>query len=249
MRHTLLTHLLSGAVLASTGTGVFAATYTPVMRPSNVPPSADVHYTIKARQKGLALNGEAQLNWRSADGKYSLTTETRAAMLGKILDSRSEGTVDAYGIAPAQFVEKRFRKDPTTATFDRAAKSLTFSAGSESYPLLGGEQDRSTAQWQLAALARAQPDKFTPGSEWTLFVAGRKDAQVWVFKVVRREKIASGLGEIETVHLSKAPTPDNRDQTVDIWLAPGNEWYPVQLRISEDEGEFIEQTADKIVKK
>ncbi|HEX8611671.1 MAG TPA: DUF3108 domain-containing protein [Telluria sp.] len=246
----LFTQLLSGAVLASACAGVFAAAeHEAVQRPFNLPPSADLHYTLKARQKGLALSGEAQVAWRAGDGKYSLVNETKAQMLGKILDSRSEGTVDTYGIAPAQFVEKRFRKESTTATFDRGAKTLSFSAGKETYPLLGGEQDRSSAQWQLAALARAQPEKFTPGSEWRLFVAGRKDAQPWSFKVVKREKISTGLGEVEAVHLSKAPPQGAKDQTVDLWLAPGHDWYPVQLRYSDEEGEFIEQTVDKINKK
>ncbi|NHZ96775.1 DUF3108 domain-containing protein [Massilia sp. CCM 8734] len=245
----LFTQLLGGAVLASACAGIFAAEHEAVLRPFNLAPSADLHYTLKARQKGLALAGEAQVTWRAGDGKYSLVNETRAQMLGKILESRSEGTVDTYGIAPAQFVEKRFRKEATTATFDRGAKTLSFSAGKDTFPLLGGEQDRSSAQWQLAALARAQPDKFTPGSEWRLFVAGRKDAQPWSFKVIKREKIATGLGEVEAVHLSKAPPPGDKDQTVDLWLAPGHDWYPVQLRYSDEEGEFIEQTVDKINKK
>ncbi|MDQ1814484.1 DUF3108 domain-containing protein [Massilia sp. CCM 9210] len=251
MRPTLLTHLLGGAVLAGafSSTGAVAAEREAQLRPVNMPPSADLHYTLKARQKGLSLSGEAQVTWRAGEGKYSLVTETKAQMLGKILDSRSEGKIDNYGIAPDQFVEKRFRKEATTATFDRAAKTLSFSAGKETYPLLGGEQDRSSAQWQLAALARAQPEKFTPGSEWRLFVAGRKDAQPWSFKVVKREKITTGLGEVEAVHLIKAPPPGDKDQAIDLWLAPAHEWYPVQLRYSDEEGEFIEQTVDKISKK
>ncbi|MFB9246361.1 DUF3108 domain-containing protein [Massilia antarctica] len=251
MRAHLLTHLLGGAVLAgslSSASGA-AADHEALLRPVNVPPSADLHYILKARQKGLSLGGEAQVTWRAGEGKYSLVTETKAQIFGKILDSRSEGLIDNYGIAPLQFVEKRFHKEATTATFDRAAKTMSFSAGKEIYPLLGGEQDRSSAQWQLAALARAQPDKFIPGSEWHMFVAGRKEAQAWSFKVVKREKIVTGIGEVEAILLSKAPPPGDKDQTVDLWLAPAYDWYPVQLRYSDEDGEFIEQTVDKISKK
>ncbi|MDB5790158.1 MAG: hypothetical protein JWQ80_182 [Massilia sp.] len=213
------------------------------------PPSADLQYKIVARQKGISLTGEALVNWRAGDGKYSVVTESRAQILGKILENRSEGALDDEGLVPAVFTEKRFRKDQTVATFDRAGKSLSFNSGGKTYVLSGGEQDRASAQWQLATLARTQPDKFTPGSEWRFLVAGRKDAEPWVFRVVKREKITTGLGKVDTVHLSKAPPADSRAQHVDLWLAPGREWYPVQIRFSDEDGEFVEQTIDRISKK
>ncbi len=220
-----------------------------IKRPVDLPPAAELAYTISARQKGFTLSGEATVTWRAADGKYLVTNETRAAILGKILSNKSEGTIDSFGLAPAIFYEKRFRKDPSTATFDRSAKLLSFVGDKQTYPLLGGEQDRASAQWQLAAVARGAPEKFTPGSEWKFFVAGRRDADVWTFKVLRREKISTGLGEIDTVHLSKAPPADAKGQRLDLWLAPGHEWYPVKLRFSEDDGEFVEQVVSKITKR
>ncbi|UUZ56431.1 hypothetical protein LP419_15250 [Massilia sp. H-1] len=75
-------------------------------------------------------------------------------MLGKILETRSEGMLDEYGLAPVQFNEKRFRKPPTTVTFDRAVKAMNFSDGEQAYALAGGEQDRSSVQFQLASVAR-----------------------------------------------------------------------------------------------
>ena len=240
--------LLAGA-LAIGAAGNVAAADAPPARPTDLPPSADLVYKIVARQKGLSLSGDAQVSWTAGEGKYSIVTESRAQILGKILENRSEGAVDAFGLAPAQFSEKRYRKDQTVATFDRAAKSLSFNTGKESYPLAGGEQDRASAQWQLAALARAQPDKFTPGSEWKFFVAGRKNAETWTFKVVKREKITTGLGQLDALHLSKAPPADSKEQHIDLWLAPGRDWYPVQVRFSDEEGEFVEQTIEKITKK
>jgi len=244
---SLFNRLLCGALLA----GAFAAAHAdaPAPRPTDPPPSADLQYKITARQKGISLSGDAQVSWRAGEGKYSVATESRAQILGKILESRSEGEIDAFGLAPVQFAEKRFRKEQTIASFDRAAKTLSFNSGKQNYPLAGGEQDRSSVQWQLAALARAQPAKFTPGSEWKFFVAGRKDADPWVFKVVKREKIATGLGQLDAVHLAKAPPADSKDQHIDLWLAPGRDWYPVQVRFSDEDGEFVEQTIEKITKK
>lgn len=267
MRNTLITILLAAASAAALVTPAGAAaqagsepagqaaqaspsqsSHPSMKRAFSLPPSADLAYTIKARQKGIALNGDATVQWRAGDGKYSIATESHAGILGKILDNRSEGTVDGYGLAPATFTEKRFRKDATTATFRRDEKTITFNKGDESYPIKGGEQDRTSAPWQLAAIARAAPDKLAPGSEWAFFVAGRHDAEPWVFKVVKQEAVQTGMGELAAVHFSKSPPRHDKGQQVDLWLAPSLDWYPVRVRF-DDDGDSVDQVLDKVVRK
>ena len=229
--------------------GAAAQEHPVIKRPVDLPPSADLVYKIDARKKGISVGGDAVVQWRTGSGVYSAASVARASFLGKLLDNRSEGLIDAFGLAPSQFNEKRFRKQPTSIRFDRAAKAISFSEGDLRYPLLGGEQDRGSAQWQLAAVARAAPDKFVPGSEWKFFVAGRRDAEVWVFKVIGRENLHTGMGVMQAVHFVKAPPADSKAQKIDLWLAPGHEWYPVKLRFSEEDGEFIQQTIEKITRK
>jgi hypothetical protein len=214
-----------------------------------LPPPADLRYAIRAEQKGLTLDGEATVKWRAADGKYTLSGESRASILGKILENRSEGAVDDIGLAPEKFTEKRFRKDPYTVTFDRSARTIRFTESKLRYPIKGGEQDRASVSWQLAGLARAAPGKFAPGSELRIFVAGRRDAEAWVFKVAKTEKLRTPMGQFDAVHLVKAPSADSKEQQIDIWLAPGHEWYPVRVRFSDHGGDdVIEQTIVKITR-
>ncbi|HEY1042471.1 MAG TPA: DUF3108 domain-containing protein [Telluria sp.] len=238
--------LMAGATLAA-----FQAAAPAAAREvrADVPPSADLVYTVQALQKGFSLGGESVVNWRVADGRYSLVSNTRAMLLGHIIENRSEGAVTAAGLAPDQFFEKRMRKSPFTTTFDRAAKTVSFSEDKKKrYTIKGGEQDRASAQWQLAALARAAPARFAPGAEISFVVAGRTDARLWRFKVAGKETLATGAGSLETVHLAKANRePD--EQAVDLWLAPGLGWYPVKLRFSDKEGEYVEQTLAKLTKK
>lgn len=250
MRSPLIHLFAGGALLAAVLAGAGAADHVvAIKRPVDLPPSADLSYTIKARQKGFSIGGEAIVNWRVAGAKYTLRTDTRAALFGSILENRSEGLIDGFGVAPVQFSEKRFHKDPWTTTFDRAAKSISFTEDKQTYVLKGGEQDRSSVSWQLVAMVRAAPDKFIPGSEWTFFVAGRRDAEPWTFRVVRHENVRTGLGPVEALHLVKLPPPDAKGQTVDIWLAPSHEWYPVRVRFTDSDDEYVDQTLDKIVKK
>jgi hypothetical protein len=237
-------------LLAAVCGAAFAAdVHSAIKRPFELPPSADLAYELVARQKGFSLKGEALITWRAGEGKYRVSAESKVPLLGTITEDRSHGAIDSFGLAPVEFYEKRFRKEPTTTTFNRASKTLSFSAGKKTYPLKGGEQDRVSITWQLAAVARAAGQKFKPGSEWQFFVAGRRDADPWTFKVVRREKIRTGLGEIDAVRVARIPPADSPDQTLDVWLAPSQEWYPVKLRFTEDEKDHVEQTVSKITRK
>lgn len=249
MMHTRLQHAGLGLLLA-VAIGAATAQDAPASakRPFELPPSADLHYELQARQRGFSLKGEAIVTWRAGDGKYNIKAESKVPVLGTITDDRSSGAIDAWGLAPSEFVEKRMRKDPTTATFDRDAKSLSFSESKQVYRLKGGEQDRVSITWQLAAVARAAGDKFKAGSKWPFFVAGRRDAESWVFEVVRREKVRTGLGEVDAVLVSRQPVADKKEQSLEIWLAPQHEWYPVKLRYQEGEKEQIEQTLSTVTK-
>lgn len=215
----------------------------------SLPPSADLQYKIKAQQSGLTIDGTAQVQWQAGNGKFSVTSESRASIFGKVLEAKSVGDVDHFGLAPLTFNDKRFRKDPTTTTFDRQNKTISFSVSDVTYPIKGGEQDRNSVIWQLIAVARAAEARFKPDSEWRFFVAGQRDAEPWLFKVVSREKIRTALGEVSAVHVVRAPPPDAKGQQLDIWLAPSLEWYPARLRFTDPDGEFIEQTLESITKK
>ena len=258
MRHLIQQHTAKALMLLCSSAVIGASFYTPAsavdtphaapQRKVNPAPSADLHYAINAQQSGISLNGEALLTWRSSGTTYSIDAETRSAMLGKIIESKSEGAIDTFGLAPATFTEKRWRKQSTTTTFNRSDKAIHFSTGAETYPLLGGEQDRNSAVWQLIAVARANAAAFKPNSTWDFFVAGPRDAEAWSFKVVSEEKLATAVGEQRTVHIKRAPPQDSKGQHLDIWLAPAREWYPMKIRFSDGDGDFIEQKLEKIGK-
>ena len=226
-----------------------AVAFEPVKRAVDLPPSADLSYTIKARQKGFSLGGDAVVNWRLTGSKYSFHSDTKAALFGSLIDNRSDGVVDGFGLAPVKFVEKRVRHDPWTTTFDRSKKLISFTESDVSYPLKGGEQDRSSVLFQLAGVARAAPDKFVAGSEWTFFVAGRRDADIWTFRVIKPETVQTGIGSVDAIHLIRLPPPDSKEQALYIWLAPSKEWYPVRLRFTDNEDEFVDQTLQNITRK
>jgi hypothetical protein len=211
----------------------------------NIAPSVELQYTIKATQKGIPVSGEALVKWLVSGQKntlkYSLTTETHVMLFGKILEANSFGSINGKGLAPDLYVEKRFGKAESKTTFDHATNTIRFTDSSASYPIKGSEQDRSSATWQLVTLARTAENSFQPGSQVTMFVAGRRDAEPWTFKVTGIENLTTAIGEFSTVHLIKAPPPDSKEQQLEIWLAPTLEWYPVRVKFSDGDGDKIDQ--------
>ena len=242
---------LSSAVLAL-GLGLSSAAFAapaPERPRADAPPPVELRYAIQAREKGVHLKGNARIRWQAANGRYSMTNETRAMLLGTILEEKSEGAIDAYGLAPSSFMQQRYRKPATRTSFDRAAGVIRFSGSASTHPIHGGEQDRGSAIWQLMAIARAAPARFKPDSNWTFHVAGPRDVDPWTFRVVAREKIRTPQGELAAVHIQRLTAPDSRDQQIDIWLAPALEWLPVRLRYTEKNGDNIEQTLESMSRK
>jgi hypothetical protein len=209
--------------------------------PTSVPPAAELSYSIRARQGGLTISGESAIQWQPAGKHYTVAIETRAMLVGKILDEKSEGAIDAWGLAPVRYTEQRFRKGATSVTFDRKTKQISFTASDRTYPIKGGEQDRASVIWQLVSVARAAPAKFRNGSSWHFFVVGQHDADPWTFKVEAQEKVAGPDGDVMAWHVTRNPPPGSEEQRLDIWLAPALQWYPVKLRFTEGGGDFIEQ--------
>ena len=248
LKYSSLYQLAFASLLGSLAISNLAIAATEI----NPPPSAELRYTIKAKQKGIPVSGEANVRWQLGGNNdsqsYSVVTETRVVLFGKILDASSFGRIDTHGLAPDKFVEKRFGKTESITRFDRNTKTMHFTESNQTYTIKGGEQDRTSAAWQLVTLARAAPDKFVIGSEWKMFVAGRRDAEEWSFKVAGTENVVTPLGDFSAVHFIKAPPPDSKDQQLEIWLAPKLEWYPVRLKFSDADGDNVDQLLGSVKK-
>lgn len=216
-------------------------------------PSAELIYTVKSSQKGIPVSGEAKVSWRvnetsGANKSYRISSETSVAIFGKILKTSSAGSIDQYGLAPEKFLEKRFRRDEASTTFDRQTKTISFSDSDLTYPIKGGEQDRLSATWQLVALARTAGAQLQTGYEWKMFVAGLRDADPWIFKLIDIHKIQTALGELDVLHIQKAPPPDAKGQQIELWLATTLDYYPVRISFHDANGDQVEQKIVSIKK-
>ncbi|RJG04945.1 DUF3108 domain-containing protein [Noviherbaspirillum cavernae] len=211
------------------------------------PPSAELKYDVQALSKGQTAYGHGKISWASAGNSYSIDGEAGVLFI-TLLNFRSEGMIDEFGVSPVIYTEKRFRRPETNTHFHRERNTISFSASTQSYPRQGGEQDRASIVWQLASIGRGDAGKFSPDAEIEVMVAGVRDAETWRIRVIGQEEIEVGTGRMLAWHVLRIPRPGSYDQKLDIWFAPQHEWYPVKLRFTETNGDYLDMSLSKVTK-
>jgi hypothetical protein len=210
------------------------------------PPSARLNYRIQATKQDQSIFGSGYINWLNNDSSFTIDGESSLLFIS-VLSFHSEGTIDKeYGISPVLYSEKRFRKPETNTHFHRERNLVSFSASTRSYPRKGGEQDRSSVIWQLAGIGLHDSEKFQPAAQFAVFVAGAHDADTWYFDVAGLEEVDTALGKMSAWHLVRKPRAGSYDQNLDIWLAPQKNWYPVKLRYTEKNGDYLDMSLSEI---
>ncbi|MEV4783690.1 DUF3108 domain-containing protein [Burkholderia sp. LMU1-1-1.1] len=214
----------------------------------HLPPSAKFDMAVaRVDADGTKWTGSASMTWHTDGSRYDASVEAGVSLLVtrvNLLVLRSEGVIDDYGIAPVRVTEKRTRRAETATHFNRDQGTITFSASERSYPLLTGAQDKATVPFQLGGIGRADVNQF--GGDIDLQVGDEKEATIFRFQLVGEEELDTKMGKVVAWHLTRPPKPGTYSSRLDIWLAPGMNWYPVQIRNTEASGALTTQTVSNI---
>lgn len=210
------------------------ADLTPMPRRYRVrmPPPALISYTLVRSAPGQSARavGTASIAWQHDGDHYQLRV---TGVLGSLA---SRGHSGDAGILPVEAREENADGGAVTR-FDEDGGNITFSASQRSYAFNAGSQDRASVLMQLAGIGLEEPDQMLGRLE--VFVAGASDAAVARYQVLGQEQVETGLGRLESWHLvqlSAAGQP-----RLELWLAPAQHWYPVQLRVTEPDGTVATQ--------
>ena len=226
------------------GTGVPANPKTTVVSAVQLPDSVLLQYKMTGTSKGLNYQADAELGWTNADIRYEAFMKISALFLGS-RSMTSAGVITPTGLAPTRFADK-FRTE-LAAHFEAKKGKITFSANTPDAPWLEGAQDRVSVFIQLGGMLAAKPADFPPGSEITLYTVGPRDADTWTFLVEAEETLPLAGQDMATLRLVRKPRREF-DQRVEIWFAPSLGYLPVRNRITQSNGDFIDQKLSKVVR-
>jgi len=102
----------------------------------------------------------------------------------------------------------------------------------------------TTVPFQLGGIGRADPNQFA--SDIDMQVGEDRMANIFRFQLVGEEELETRMGKLKTWHLTRPPRPGSYTSRLDIWLAPGLNWLPIQLRNTEASGALTTQTVSRI---
>jgi hypothetical protein len=203
-----------------------------------IPGSVRLKYTLTGEAKQQTYHAMGELLWLQDGKTYDARLEYSAFLIGSRVRT-SSGKLSERGLEPTRFSDK-WRKRDLAAHFERDKGIVSFSANTPSAPLLPDAQDQLSVLLQLSAMVAGDPARFGAGASLTLPVVGPRDADVWTFTMQGEELAYLPYDNLQTLKLTRNPRKEF-DQKVEAWLAPSLAYMPVRVRITQPNGDFVDQ--------
>jgi hypothetical protein len=218
---------------------VAAAQPEPTQSPSalSIPNSVRLSYKMTGLSRGLNYHANGELNWLREANRYESSMVVSAFLLGS-RSMTSVGEVTADGLAPKRFGDKA--RNELAAHFDADKGKITFSANRPELPWQRGAQDRLSVFFQLAGLLAGQTGAAPTGTRIAIYTVGPRDAETWTFIVENMENLNLPVGEIKALRLTREPKREF-DQKIETWFAPSMSYWPVRIKITQSNGDFVDQ--------
>ena len=202
-----------------------------------IPGSVRLKYAVNGQSRGQVWTLNGQLLWRHDGSQYEARLEYSAPLLPS-RSQQSTGRITAEGLEPNRFSDKSRSEQATH--FQRDSGTLVFSNNAVQQALLPGAQDRLSVFLQLAAMLAADPTKFPAGTGITLHTVGTRDSQPWLFTVERDEELDLPGGKVTTRKLVRHPRGEY-DIRVELWLGTSMDYVPVRIRLTQPNGDYVDQ--------
>lgn len=226
--------LASAVVHSAPEPGASPVIQKTVFNADALPASVKLVYRVDANKFPFRLRSE--LLWQQHERNYAARLSISAFGQSRVQTSR--GQIDPLGLAPERFSDKT--RSEVAAHFNRAQGLVSFSANTPSIPLQPGAQDRLSVLVQLAALVASEPQRFTPGTTLRVQTIGPREGDLWLFTFGDMEALELPGGPQQGLKLVRQPR-QTYDQKLEVWLAPGLAYLPARIRITEANGDYVDQ--------
>lgn len=201
-----------------------------------LPASAQLTYQSTASYKGLSYHAKSELLWRNGGATYDVRMTVSALFRSRSM--ASQGQVGAQGLAPGRFSDQS--RSEVAAHFEPDKGQISFSANTPAVPWVAGTQDRASIFIQLGGMLAGNPAAFPAGTRVSVYTVGPRDAGTWTFQVEGQEMLRLPFGELATLKLSRQLRHEH-DQKLEVWYAPTLGYLPVRNKLSESNGDFVDQ--------
>jgi hypothetical protein len=205
-------------------------------------PPAHIKVSYEVTVKGMAGDAVETLEH---DGKtYSIVSETKGrgilAPLGVINKRTSRGRITPQGLRPDEYRDERPFGWVASAKFDWEARTITQErkGKSETLQMPANAQDPLSLAYTFAFL----PPK---DKEYDIVRADGRGLTPFRFTVVGSEKLATPVGDMQTLHIAKV-RDGPEDRSTDIWFAVERDFIPVRAVVVDKDGTRADQVVTRI---
>lgn len=205
------------------------------------PQGVELSFEIRFGNMKLGI-GEDRLEH---DGKrYQVHNDTIpkgiAAIFIDEIRRESKGSITNTGLRPDSFVERGRKDGIRSAEFDWTNNKLRLIHGetNEVVDLPKGAIDQASLPYAFAFAGKV-PESFS------VHVTDGRRLKEYHYRIVGNERIESGLGELETVHIEKVRGPDDK-RSFEFWVAIEHNHLPVQMRFTDKKGRRFDSVVTAI---
>ncbi len=209
----------------------------PLIAQLQLPKPARLHYDITGQSRGLGYRASGVLDWQQDGSRYDARLVASVFFLGNRTLS-SQGDVTADGLAPTRFADKA--RSEQAAHFQADKGRITFSANTPDAPWQRGAQDRLSVFFQLAGMLAGQAEGVATGTRIPVYTASARSADTWTFLVDDIESLSLPAGTMPAIKLTRQSRLDY-DQLVEVWFAPSLSYWPVRIKLTQRNGDFVDQ--------
>ena len=219
------------------------ASQTPITAMA-LPASAQLDYKMTGSAKGLTYHANGELARQNTGSSYNARMTVKALFIGS-RTMRSTGQISDKGLAPSRFSDKS--RTEVAAHLEPDKGQISFSANTPAVPWAQGSQDRVSVFLQLGGMLAGNPAAFPVGSSISMLTVGPRDADNWTFVVESEDQLSLPFGDLATLKLSRKPRREY-DQKVEIWYAPALGYLPVRNKITQSNGDFVDQQLSSLTR-
>jgi len=205
--------------------------------PVSVPGSMRIKYKLNGEVSKFKYSVSGELLWLHDGKTYDARMEISAFILGSRIQT-SSGVITPEGLAPTRYAEKV--RSEVAAHFERDKGKVIFSANTGDAELQPGAQDQLSIFMQIASLIGGDPARYPKGTPIEMQAVGARYSDTWRIVVDEEETLHLPAGDVPALKLVRpAPKPD--EINVELWLAPSLGYLPVRIRLTQANGDFIDQ--------
>lgn len=206
------------------------------------PARVEIHYDT---YYGFIKVGETRDVMEHDADTYHLVSESRTVGVVSffhklVIRHEASGRITPGGLEPVSFKETDNGKFKHGGRFDWDARQaiLKDDHGSDTVPLRDNSWDLSSFSYTFA---------FNPpgGGSMDAYLANGRRMSHFRYTVAGREKIDTGAGAVDTVHVKKILEGDDK-RAFDMWLAVDRHYLPVKIRFTSKKGSVFDSVASSI---